>query len=278
MILTMVEIINESNQNLELPLMDLTDGYLLANVDGLDPVKATLSSSTQATLPGEQFQSSRRTVRDVALTIELLPDYITNDVAGLRRRLYTFLSPASPVTLKLYFDNDYYVYATGRVESFDTALFTQDPAVVVLVRCFDPDFIAAEPTIFEGTSVDEWTYADMQYQGDQSTGFVFRTIVAEEVNIITVGLRDSRGNIPEFVFLNGVEPLAPGELLEVSTVPGDKFARRIHEGVIKNALGSITLESNWFKLAPGFNEIAVLASSSSPISYTVEYNARFGGV
>jgi hypothetical protein len=85
----MVEVTNTQGQTLVLPLEAYNDGYLLSEIEGLDPVKATLVSSSFANLDGEQQQSARREARNIVLHLDLLMGYGI-PISALRRNLYIF--------------------------------------------------------------------------------------------------------------------------------------------------------------------------------------------
>src|SRR5450756_1275481 len=91
--LTMVEITNQRNGTLQLPLLDASAGYVVRDVEGLSPVKATLTSSSMAQEDGAQPQNATRTTRNILLKIGLEPDYVTNDVQSLRSDLYDYFMP-----------------------------------------------------------------------------------------------------------------------------------------------------------------------------------------
>lgn len=98
-----IEVISNQGALLNLPLEDLDHGFLLENVEGLDPVKATITSSSFAQLDGSQYQSSRREERNIKLTISLVPDFSANEsVRDLRRRLYAYFMSKAAVDLRFY--------------------------------------------------------------------------------------------------------------------------------------------------------------------------------
>ena len=61
--LTTVEVTSANGVVLRLPLQDVTDGYLVEEVEGLEPVNATLVSSTFSQIDGSRFHSAH-TSRD----------------------------------------------------------------------------------------------------------------------------------------------------------------------------------------------------------------------
>ena len=98
--LTAVEAFTPQGENLFLPLQDSSGGYVVQDIDGLDPVNAQIVSSKFARLEGEQYQSSYREKRNILISLGLEPDYgAALSVSQLRSRLYDFFMPKSPVRL-----------------------------------------------------------------------------------------------------------------------------------------------------------------------------------
>ncbi len=99
--LVSLEVITRQFQSLLLPLNEVLNGFAVESIEGLEPVKATLVSSSFAQIDGAQYHSSRREPRNIKLKMGLEPDYVTDSVRDLRHRLYGFLMPKSEVTLRL---------------------------------------------------------------------------------------------------------------------------------------------------------------------------------
>ena len=64
-----VEVVTPQGAVLDLPLGDISSSLQIESIEGLDPVKATIASSSFAQLDGAQYQSSRRETRDIKLRI-----------------------------------------------------------------------------------------------------------------------------------------------------------------------------------------------------------------
>src|SRR5438105_1504033 len=99
MLLNTVKAKNAQGSVLELPLEDPTNGFVVRNISGLAPVKATLVSTSFANQDGEQYHSSRREARNIVLTLGLEPDYAIQGVQTLRDQLYAYFMPKSETTL-----------------------------------------------------------------------------------------------------------------------------------------------------------------------------------
>ena len=93
--LTALSAVNSAGDKLDLPLGDSSSGYLVKGVSGLDPVKATFTTSTRANIPGSSFRSGTRESRNVVLSLELKPDFWNKTGESLLSRLYSFFNPGS---------------------------------------------------------------------------------------------------------------------------------------------------------------------------------------
>jgi hypothetical protein len=272
--LTMVEVRTSQGALLSLPLDDISAGLLVGDIEGLDPVKATLVSSSFARLNGEQYHSSRRETRNVKFRLGLEPDYISATVQDLRMRLYTFFMPRSVVNLRFYMSDGLIVDIQGRVESFETPLFTKEPAVDISIICFDPDFVDPVPVTLSGASAITDQQTHIQYAGTVETGikFVFRPNRA--LSEFTFYHTPPDGTIRSLDFST---PLLAGDVLTISTISGEKGAIRTRAGANSSVLYGISPQSNWIEFTPGDNQIRIYAEGAA-IPFDIEYTTKYGGL
>lgn len=279
---TKVEVRTSQGALLILPLNDIIGGLIVETIEGLGPVKATLVSSSFAQLDGAQYHSSRREPRNIKIRLGLEPDYITELIPDLRQRLYEFFMPKSQVSLRFHtyderldvLERDLDIDILGRVESFETALFTKDPAVDVSLICFDPDFYDPVPVEISGETVDDLTETTIDYIGTVETGLIFALIVDRDVTEFTIYHRPSDGTLRTLDF---AAPLIAGDILMISTVVGSKSVIRLRSGVETSLLYSLSPQSNWIELLPGDNQIRVYAEGA-PVPYEIEYTTKYGGL
>jgi len=272
--LTKVEVITPQGTILPLPLQDISGGVLVKKIDGLDPVKATIVSSPFAQIDGTQYQSARRENRNMVLTVGLAPDYASTDVRTLRNYLYQFLMPKTTVTFKFYFDDVFYASIQGMVESCESALFSKDPEVNVSILCFKPDFVAPSSVVVSGHTVADTTEQVISYPGSTETGFLFKLSVNRTLVEFMLYARRPGGDTYSMEF---AAPLAAGDLLEISTVVGNKYAYLTRAGTRNSILYGVSPVSSWMPLFPGENDIRVLTTGAA-IPYTIEYTAKYGGL
>lgn len=270
-----VEFRNVAGALLTLPLEDVVSGYLLDDVQGLDPVKAVLVSSSSANIDGSQYQSARREDRNLKFIIGLEPNFSVGEtVRMLRTALYGFLMPKSEVTMKFTLIDGLEVEIKGRVETFETAIFSKDPAVEIVVLCFDPDFIDPIPVTLSGNTVSDMTETLIAYPGTVETGIELTININRTVSEITVYHRPADGTTRT---LNFAESLVAGDILKISTVVGNKYATLTRLGVTSSILNGVSPQSNWVELQNGNNYIRVYAEGAA-IPYTISYIKRHGGL
>lgn len=272
--LTKIEAMSAQGALLSLPLEDIINGLLLESVDGLDPVKATIVSSSFAQQDGTQYQSSRREDRNIKLRIGLEPDYVTETVRDLRKRVYSAFMPKSAVDLKFYLSDDNPLFTTGRVESCETPLFTAEPAVDVSIICFDPDFYDPIEVKVSGTTTAGSTETKVTYDGSVESGLKLQLRPNRTITAFTVYHRAPDGSLRSLDFS---APLQSGDVLDISTVPGEKGAWLTRASSQSSILYGIAPESTWLELLPGDNYFRVYATGAA-IPFDIMFTNKYGGL
>jgi len=269
MIIT-VEATNSRSAVLELPLDDVLSGLVMQDIEGLDPVKATIVTSSFAQQDGVQYQSSRRDQRDIKLSIGLEPDYTVDTVQGLRSRLYRHFMPKSEVSLRFIDDSGLAVTISGRVETCEAPLFVEEPQMDVNIVCFDPDFVGDEPVVISGNTTSTETEMEIDYDGTVETGVEFTLTANRAVPSFSIYHRLANGDRRELDFNFALEA---GQSVVITTSPGEKGATIAGTSV----LYGITPQSNWISLEPGSNFIRVYAEGA-PVPFTLQYTNKYGGL
>lgn len=275
--LTRVEARTRQGTLLSLPLEDVLNGYIVEEIEGLGPVKATLVSSSVANEDGEQELSSRREARDIKLKLGLEPDYQTTTVRSLRQRLYSFFMTKRQVFLRFIDDDGLEVDIVGRVETCEPSIFSNEPAMDISVHCYNPDFVVPLPTTLSGMTVETSSEADtteIEYDGTVDTGIVVTLEVNRTESALTIY---NLGPDDVLRQLDFSAPLVAGDKVRISTVAGAKGAILTRAGVESSVLYGVSPQSNWIKLMEGTNRFRVYATGA-PIPYTLEYLTRYGGL
>lgn len=277
MSLLMVEVVNVNNEVLTLP-MDDSQYYIVKDISGLDPVKAEIVESSNGTTDGTQFQSSRRGSRNPVLTIGYNPDTNNNTVGVLRQNIYSKVMPNSPVTLRFHTeltDPLHPLEIYGYVETVETPMFTRDPECKISVICQDPDFVLPDPIAISTSVAHNTPELVVNYSGTTPAGFVAKFTINR--------------NLPSFSFMHRTanyivtnweynDTLQTGDILEISTVPGNKGAWITRAGLRYSVLYHVSKLSGWAKLVPGNNYFKSLFSAGSAQSVQFVYQRKYGGL
>lgn len=275
--LTKVEVLTEQGVLLTLPLQDISQGYSVQDIDGLDPTKATIVSSAFAQMDGEQYQSSRREKRNIILTLGYEPDYAVGTVQDLRKKLYSFFMPKQRVLLRFFQTGEPVVQIYGRVESLTSPKFLKEPTAVISLICFDPDFYNPTPTIIAGNTTASTVEQTHIYDGSVETGILFKLLVnRNDVTEFSIYHRPPDDSLRQLDFSVAI-PFQSGDILSISTIPGNKYATLTRGGVDTSLLYGISPQSNWISFFPGTNKYRIYAEGAG-VPFTIEYTPKFGGL
>lgn len=273
--IVLVEIRNSQGALLSLPLGDISSGYSLQDIDGLDPVNATIVSSSFAKVDGTQYHTSRRESRNLIFKIGLESDYAVVPARTLRKRLYNFFMPKTEVQCKLYDDDGLVVDISGRVESFQSKLFAKEPGVDISVICFDPDFIDLNPIELSGMSTSGTEEVLIDYDGDVETGIQFVLKPDRALTGFSIYHRPPDGSVRTLEFAGVL--LEAGDTLKISTTPGLKEATLTRANTMTFVAYGVSPQSSWIELFNGDNYIRVYAAGAG-IPYDISYLNRYGGL
>lgn len=272
--LSRVEVRTRQGSILNLTLDDPSNGFVVGEIGGLGPVKATLVSSGFAGTDGEQYHNAKREKRNITFNIELHPDYITNTVKDLREVLYEFMMPKAEVMLRFVDSDNTYVDIWGRVESNEPAIFTKEPSSDISIVCFNPDFVDPNPVTIAGLTTALTDELEIIYDGTIETGFLLALSVNRTLNDFSIYHRPPDGSLRVVDFS---APLVAGDILEISSVTGAKGATLTNLGTDSSVLYGISPQSPWLQLEKGTNLIRVYATGAG-VPYTITYTKKVGGL
>jgi len=273
--ITKVEVINAQGDLLSLPLDDYSSGLALEDVGGLDPVKATITSTSFANQDGTQYNSARREARNLTMKIGMFPDYSTNTVRDLRNRLYAFLMPKTSATYKIYDDSDLTVTISGRVESLDAPLFVKEPEANLSIICFDPDFIDLVPLEVDSSTVTDSTNTTIPYPGTVEVGVSLVLNVNRTLGSFSIYHTAPDGSTRT---TNVTASLVADDVLTINTVTGAKGASLNHGGAVSSLLWGLDKPVQWIELQPGGDNYIRVVAAGAAIPYSVVYTPRYGGL
>jgi hypothetical protein len=266
-----------------LPLSDTgraeTDLIQVRNIDGLDPVKASVNTSPLGSVDGAAYTGSNVPSRNIVLTIGLNPNWDNWSYEALRRLVYSYFMPKRLTRLVFYSDDMPTVEISGVVESIEANQFSTDPELLVSIICPDPYFIALEPEVITGQAVrPEGVITQIQYDGTIEAGILVKvTHVSDPVpSVIGIQIGD-----PAISYFN-VEATVNGTMyFEMSSIPMQKFVQNvgIGSGVITSLLSKAEIRegSSWPILQPGEQDFSVITDKGIQ-DWELVYFERFGGL
>lgn len=278
MTVSMIEIVNDKQESVSFYLDDPSQPYFVKDVQGLDPVKADITSSSFAAVDGNQFQASRRDSRNIIFKLGYNPDYVSNmTIPQLRRNLYSKFLPKSLVQLKIHLDDDLVVGNTGIIESFDAPIFTKSPDITISVILFDPDLISDTDTVLNGNTTDNPTTGKINftYEGNTPTGVNLTMVLNRAADSITFLHYNLVTNNLESMYLYGT--FLSGDELVIATGVGEKGVWLTRSGDTESILYMLDVNSQWIYLTPGLTAFQVIVTGPA-IPYTITYRDRYGGL
>lgn len=268
------EVRTDQGALLSLPLDEISSGYLVQGIEGLDPVPANIVSSSFARLDGEQYQSSRREKRNLIIKLGLEPDYVNKTVKQLRDDLYQWFMPPQTTNLRFFTDDMPTVDIQGRVETFDCPLFVKEPIATISVLCFNPDFYEPVQVEIEGNTTSGTTMGTIDYEGTVDTGIVFSIAINRSITGFTIYHQPEGAQVRTLVVTGA---FVNGDVVEISTIPGNKYARLTRGSVVSSVLYTVSPYSDWTRLQKGANDLRVYAEGAA-IPYTIRYTNKHGGL
>jgi hypothetical protein len=264
-----------------LPLSDNgreeTDLIQIRNIDGLDPVKATVNTAPFGSVDGTAYTGSDVSNRNIVLTLHPNPDWNTWKFESLRRLLYAYFMPKLQTRFIFYSDDIPPVEIYGYVEGCSVNPFSKDVEVQVSVICTDPYFTALDPTIILGQSArDNSNPTKVQYNGSIATGINLQVTRTSGATPTSIGVQIGDPGLSHFRVTAGVDAT---KYLSMGSLPGQKFVQNVaySNGVITNLLSKIQAGSSWPILQPGENDFSIITDTGVQ-DWKLTYFERYGGL
>lgn len=269
-----VDITNSRGNILSLFVEENDGPYQVNDIEGLDPGKAVLSSTSYAGADGEIFQSAKRPPRNIKYKLDFDPDFNPKNYADLRNDLYTWFMPKAKITQRFYMSSGLYLDIDGVVESNDSPIFEEDPDASISVMCYNPDFIDGRMVSIDGFTVDDTTNTDIEYPGTVEAGMVLTLHLNRAASGFSIYNVDEGGRTQQFDFSGS---LLSGDELVISSLRGNKGVTLTRASVSSSFLYGRSAQSSWIQFMEGLNQFRVFATGD-PIPYTLEYRVRYGGL
>ena len=249
-----------------------TDLVQIRKIDGLDPVKASISTSKFGSKDGSFLTGKNLDDRNIVLTLGLNPDWVDWDYSKLRNLLINdyFMTKS---LVRLVFDTDEYpqMEIEGHVETCEQNRFSKDPEIQVSIICPDPLLVASGQTTILQAPNTEFPL-DIQYVGTVPTGFKLDLLHVSGSNPTQVNIH-AQG--PTVMTINDAPVVDSTHYLEVYSVPGERYIKK--NGTGANIFNKMTDASEWPMLYPGLNQFYI-DTNNGVQQWLMTYNALFGGI
>lgn len=262
--------------------------YTVYKITGLTPPTINISQSDNSTMDGGTINNVRMGARNLVIYMTIEGDVETN-----RINLYKYFPPKK--TVSVYFSNDTRnVVIQGTVELIECDLFANKQVAQISIICPKPYFKAVDTLITSFSDVN--SLFQFPFSINES-GIEISNIVSNiRKNIINVG--DVESGIVIELFATGgnvVNPvvydvfnrkyiklnltLLQSDLITINTSQGEKSITLTRGGVVSNAMGYMTPDSDWLQLQAGDNVFTYSCDSgSSNLQITFYSQVMYGGV
>lgn len=211
-------------------------------------------------------------------------------------------------SVKLYFETDSKtVYLKGYTEENDPGIFSKAEETTITVVCPDPWFYETSDTTiifsgvepmfefpFDNNSLDQKLIIfgeikdniveTFNYRGDIEVGFVAEIEVLgshlqRRIRIINLDKREVLSIDLTIVEKIIGAKLKLGDLMIVSTIPGDKYAHIITGGEEIDILNAISKDSDWPKIYEGENTFGYAADVGiEDLWFKITFPVAYGGL
>lgn len=253
-----------------------TDFVQIRNIDGLDPVKASVGVTPYGSTDGESYVGSSVLSRNIVLTLHPNPNWTNWSPEALRRLLYAYFMPKEVVQLEFYSNDMSPVDIRGVVEDFSANAFSKDPEYIASIICPDPFFNTIEPVVLSGGVNDP--PRDIQYNGNIPGGIQVKVsfVSGTAPNKLTIQIGDP--NIGSFI-VDSPSVVTASKYFQMSSVPMNKYVENIaNNGTITSLLSYISIGgSDWPMFEPGKNKFSV-TSDHGVQNWELTYFEKFGAL
>lgn len=261
--------------DLTLSFWNSDNGYLIEDMTNLGPVKSNISTTDYADFPGSRYQSSRRGDRNIVLTLGLEPgNLLGKTVEQLREDLYRYFPMDKELELVFTYEDPalYPKYIRCHVESADPSIFDKDTKFVISLICPDPDFRTTYLDLYSPTHAQLLAGFTVNYAGIIPVGFNLQSTLPDDLEAPYSLVCTPTGR--EAMTLGFNNSVRDGGLLEINTLPGERFAKFKGESL----LATMYYWSKWPVLYPGNNVIKITGTFYGTPTHQIRVHRRFGAL
>lgn len=277
-------------------------GFIVREIRGLGPCKATINTTEVSTNDGSIYNSARLNARNIVFDLV----FIGTDIESLRQLSYKFFPIKKPITLEFITDNRDCV-TTGYVESNEPDIFSSSESATISILCPDAYFYSIEAgeniTTFYGEdplfefpfennsltenliefgNIRQYTDAVIVYDGDYEIGItitIHSVGEASNISIYNIGTRQQMViDTAKIESLTG-SGLIAGDDIIICTVKGKKSITLLRNGKYTNILNALDKKSDWFQLVKGENIFAYTAETGvQNLQFKVQNDVIYEGI
>lgn len=273
----------EKENGEQLELTNQETRWQIAEIEGLNPSDADITTKELANWDGSVFVDSR--VENRSITIEM---YLNGDVEENRITLYSFFKPSQYI--KLYFTTTARnVYIDGYTEKVSINLFDQHQVMQITIECPSPFFksVPFQESHLANTiggfyfpfAIDEVGIEFTTYESD-------RTIIVYNYGEISTGARfvlTFNGTVKNPAIYNKetgeyirlISTFTRGDEIEIDTTKGSRGVKKINELDTENLIGIIDINTSWIQLKSGRNYFSLKADSGVDNMVVDIYNSTY---
>jgi predicted phage tail component-like protein len=287
----------ENSKGEQIILTNRETEYQIIDVMGLEPPKATITSSTLVGLDGAKFQSSRLEERNIVIKIR-----INGQVAENRNRLYRYVK-AKQYCKVIYKDELHNVFAEGHIDTIECPLFTNSEIMQISIVCHDPYL----QSLVEIISNIAYVLGNFEFPFSFGASGIIPDTKTDSA--IEFGEIDSNPNVNIFneggdtgliidIQVSGGGVLNPalhnvytresfrlnitlqdGDVVTLNTKRGEKSVTLLRHGTKQNILNHMAAGSIWLQLYEGDNIFTCSADEGAEFMFTHwKHRVRFEGV
>ena len=282
-------------------------GFLIASVDGLGPVKATINTTEIVTNDGSIFTSARLSQRNIVFKMAFVNTIYGETIEDIRHKSYKYFPVKKFIEIVIETDNRY-VKTKGYVESNEPNIFSSMESAQISIICPDPylysagengkaitNFYSIEPKFkfpFSNESLTEpllevgeikaSSEGVVTYLGDIDVGAIINIHAIGPASNITI--RNTRTKESMTIDTAKIEKLTGQGIVAwddiiINTIKGEKSITLIREGVLYNILNCLDKNTDWFTLTKGDNIFKFTAESGETnLQFRIENQIVYEGV
>jgi len=297
-----ITVTNHLNESLTLELaFPEKSGFVVRGVTGLGPPKAMINTVELSTSDGSVFNSARANARNIVLYLSFM---FKPTIEHIRREAYRYFPIKQLIKLTIETDGRICeVY--GRVESNEPNIFSSTEGTQISIVCpsaylqsISDDSVILAKTVaaftfpfsneslneqeIEFAMVEESTSKNIVYTGDSEIGIeAVITATGDCTNLLIYNSATRTTmtiNTDELTILTG-SAIISGDVINISTVKGNKHATLNRGGVDINIINTIDRNPGWLTIVKGDNVFAYTADTGETnVTVEIKYRTVYEGV